>query len=67
MQNSKDLVARLEAAARRWWVPAGLSDLLIRAAACIEVQEEMEALLRMKLERAQEISRRAAVVTPPAA
>jgi hypothetical protein len=66
MQNSKELVTRLEAAARRWWVPAGLADLLIRAAACIEVQAEMEALLRMKLERAQEIGRRAPAVTPPA-
>lgn len=57
MQNSRDLIARLEAAARRWWVPAGLSDLLIRAAACIEVQAEMEVLMRMKLEQAQEIGR----------
>lgn len=51
------LVARLEAAARRWWMPHWLGDLLIQAASHIEVQAEMEKLLRMRLDAAQEASR----------
>ena len=52
--RSARLVARLEAAARRWWVPEWMSDLLIEAAAHIETQAEMERLLDFKLDRARE-------------
>lgn len=47
------LVGRLEAAARRWWMPAWLSDLLIQASAEIEVRAEMEKLLRYRLDIAR--------------
>ena len=51
--QSTALVVQLEAAACRWWVPAWLADLLIRAAAHIEVQSEMEKLMQMKLDIAR--------------
>jgi hypothetical protein len=53
MHKTTALVAQLEAAARRWWVPSWLGDLLIRAAAHIEVQAEMEKLMQMKLDIAR--------------
>lgn len=53
MHEPTALVGQLEAAARRWWVPGWLGDLLIRAAAHIEVRAEMERLLRMKLDIAR--------------
>jgi hypothetical protein len=48
------LVERLESAARRWWIPASLSALLIDAAATIEVQAETETILRAKIDRLQD-------------
>lgn len=52
-QETARLIAQLEAAARRWWVPGWLGDLLIRAAAHIETQAEMEKLLRLHRDRAE--------------
>jgi Spy/CpxP family protein refolding chaperone len=46
MTPEKMLVARLEAASRRWWVARRLSALLTEAAARIEFLTEMERLLR---------------------
>lgn len=51
--QSTALVEQLEAAARRWWVPSWMGDLLIRAAAHIEVQAEMERLMQFKLDLAR--------------
>ena len=47
------LIAQLDAAARRWWVPAWLSDLLTRASAQIEAQREYERILRFRLDVAR--------------
>lgn len=47
------LVAQLDAAARRWWVPAWLSDLLTRASAEIEAQHECQRILRFRLDVAR--------------
>ena len=47
------LVAELEAAAFRWWMPTRLSRLLLRAAVEIETRAEMEEILRAKLDVAR--------------
>lgn len=48
-QKTIELIARLDDAALRWWVPSWLSDLLTRASAEIEAQMDYERILQMKL------------------
>lgn len=55
--KAQALIIRLDDAARRWWVPRWLSDLLTQASAHIEVQAEMEVLMQMKLDRARDVAR----------